>query len=277
MKIKLRRLQIFLIIALVSCGGRGSTSSEDAVKEQSETRQEYAVNSAPDPKKEALISAYPDFIRAIDNDTIYFIDGTTIVYDDHIDKDFDTMLDHSDPEDMFFVTYRSDSIPHYLADAGRSRSEVLFKKMYGQSEREVASRLVNVPWCNSVVRFTSVNGGADSLRKVSTELSKIPGLAKYLPCSGTFYWRTVRGASRQSAHSYGIAIDIAVPHSDYWLWKNPGAKETDYIEYANRIPHEIVDIFERYGFVWGGAWYHFDTMHFEFRPEILRYSRLTNK
>ncbi|WP_265937085.1 M15 family metallopeptidase [Aliarcobacter butzleri] len=28
-------------------------------------------------------------------------------------------------------------------------------------------------------------------------------------------------------------------------------------------------MFEKYGFIWGGRWYHFDTMHFEYRPELL--------
>jgi len=36
---------------------------------------------------------------------------------------------------------------------------------------------------------------------------------------------------------------------------------------------EIVDIFERHGFIWGGKWYHFDTLHFEYRPEILALAR----
>ena len=31
----------------------------------------------------------------------------------------------------------------------------------------------------------------------------------------------------------------------------------------------IVEIFERHGFIWGGKWYHYDTMHFEYRPELL--------
>ena len=31
----------------------------------------------------------------------------------------------------------------------------------------------------------------------------------------------------------------------------------------------IVDVFERNGFIWGGKWYHYDTMHFEYRPELL--------
>ncbi|MFY4861157.1 M15 family metallopeptidase, partial [Aliarcobacter butzleri] len=39
--------------------------------------------------------------------------------------------------------------------------------------------------------------------------------------------------------------------------------------YKNKIPLEIVEIFEKYGFIWGGRWYHFDTMHFEYRPELL--------
>ena len=109
---------------------------------------------------------------------------------------------------------------------------------------------------------------------MAAELAGHPELKPYLKSSGTFYWRTVRGAKRQSAHSYGIAFDIGVDHSDYWLWKNAGAQETDHVKYANRIPLEIVEIFQRHGFIWGGAWYHFDTMHFEFRPEILRFAGL---
>jgi hypothetical protein len=43
---------------------------------------------------------------------------------------------------------------------------------------------------------------------------------------------------------------------DYWLWSPKGG-------YRNRIPIEIVEIFEKHGFIWGGKWGHFDTMHFE--------------
>jgi len=72
-----------------------------------------------------------------------------------------------------------------------------------------------------------------------------------------------------SAHSYGIAIDIAVEYSNYWKWTSPKAEELSVIPYVNRIPIEIVKVFEKHGFVWGGRWYHFDTMHFEYRPEIV--------
>ena len=38
---------------------------------------------------------------------------------------------------------------------------------------------------------------------------------------------------------------------------------------ANTLPAEVIDIFERHGFIWGGKWSHYDTMHFEYRPELL--------
>jgi D-alanyl-D-alanine carboxypeptidase len=35
------------------------------------------------------------------------------------------------------------------------------------------------------------------------------------------------------------------------------------------VPAAIVHVFEHNGFIWGGRWYHYDTMHFEYRPELL--------
>lgn len=39
--------------------------------------------------------------------------------------------------------------------------------------------------------------------------------------------------------------------------------------YRNRMPQQIIDIFERHSFIWGGKWYHYDTTHFEYRAELL--------
>ena len=40
------------------------------------------------------------------------------------------------------------------------------------------------------------------------------------------------------------------------------------MKYHNTFNMKVVEIFERHGFIWGGRWYHFDTMHFEYRPEM---------
>ena len=202
-----------------------------------------AQSSAPQGAQ-ILTKVYPDFIKGYENGYLLMADGTKMQYDDGRKKSFEQKLDDADPEQ-------------------------LFKKMYGKSAAEVRKHLINVPWFGEKVLFTTINGAADSLRAVAKELEKHPELHSYLKSSGSFYWRKVRGANRQSAHSYGMTIDIAVAKSDYWLWKNPGKKETEKIVYANRFPKELVLIFEKHGFIWGGRWYHYDTMHFEFRPEIL--------
>lgn len=216
-----------------------------------------------------LLQAYPEQKMRYADNRIFFPDGTSIIYDDQKKKDFTTMLDNSDIEDMFTVPYDTVSKPKYLADAGRSRCEALFMKMYGASAEAVRKNLVPIEWFGQKVLFTQVNNADKQLRKVAAELEKLPNIQKYLKSSGTFYWRKVRGANRQSAHSYGIAFDIGIDYSNYWLWTNPGAKETDKIKYVNRMPMEIVRIFERHGFIWGGRWYHYDTMHFEYRPELM--------
>lgn len=218
----------------------------------------------------ALIEAYPDFIKGCRDNRIIFRDGSEMIYDDGRDKSFVQKLDDADIEDMFSFRYDTSSwIPEFLQDAGRSRNEALFKKMYGRSAAEVRKHLVSVPWFGQSVLFTTVNGAAEHLKAVRDELAKLHGMRAYLKSEGSFYWRQVRGAKRQSAHSYGMTIDIGGNYKTYWQWARPGAKETDKVPYRNKMPHEIVEIFEKHGFIWGGRWYHYDTMHFEYRPEIL--------
>jgi hypothetical protein len=73
-----------------------------------------------------------------------------------------------------------------------------------------------------------------------------------------------------SMHAYAAAIDLNLAVSDYWFWQKPKNGKADApIPYRNRMPRAIIDIFEKHGFIWGGRWYHYDTMHFEYRPELL--------
>ena len=58
--------------------------------------------------------------------------------------------------------------------------------------------------------------------------------------------------------------------ADYWEW----AKGKDgKVVWKNRVPAAIGEIFERHGFIWGAKWYHFDSMHFEYRPELIALAR----
>ncbi|MEK7661051.1 MAG: M15 family metallopeptidase, partial [Pseudomonadota bacterium] len=66
------------------------------------------------------------------------------------------------------------------------------------------------------------------------------------------------------------AIDLNSSYGEYWRWQKDKSKG---IRYNNRMPMEIVRIFENNGFIWGGRWYHYDTFHFEYRPEFREYER----
>jgi hypothetical protein len=149
--------------------------------------------------------------------------------------------------------------------------------MYGKTEAEVKANLVEITWLpknlNQKILVSKINGVAEQLNQISQELDKHPEWVKYLSDpGGTFNWRKISGTDRLSTHSFGITIDVNTTYSNYWQWDNKAWKEKGEaldLGYVNRIPTEMVRIFEKYGFIWGGKWYHYDTMHFEYRPEVL--------
>ena len=158
--------------------------------------------------------------------------------------------------------------PDVNFDPGRIRSDALMMQLYGQSANEVKASLVPVEWFGTVLRVTKRQGAAAALEKVRDALKTMPELKAFLtPSAGTFNWRRVAGASNMSVHSFGAAIDLNTQYADYWIWA--GGKPGRVAQYRNQYPMEIVNVFERHGFIWGGRWYHYDTMHFEYRPELI--------
>lgn len=168
-----------------------------------------------------------------------------------------------------------------LGDPGRSRPARFFDQLYGTcQDAAMRSHLVAVNWLPGVfggsfrVVVTRLQGVARRVQAISNALEKLPKrFHRFLrKPGGGFACRFIAGTRRRSAHAYGIAIDIGTARADYWRWRKRGRRineKTLKEAYRNRIPLEIVSIFEAHGFIWGGRWRHFDTMHFEYRPELL--------
>lgn len=225
-----------------------------------------------------LIAAYPDFLERVEGNALVWKDGTRMAIDDQKGaKDFAALLEHPDLKDMFYAHYPAGAPakpPAVDSDPGRVRHEPFFHKMYGDCRKgEVQAKLVDVVWLprkwGKTLRVSSVNGVATRLAAVSRELDELPARFELFlkPAAGTFNCRPIAGTNCVSAHGHGIAIDIATAHAHYWRWSKPDAAGRPV--YRNEIPPEIVAVFEKHGFIWGGRWYHFDTMHFEYRPELL--------
>lgn len=236
------------------------------------------TSAAPPETLARLLSAYPDRLAAIDGNILVWRDGTRMAIDDgRGPKSFEAWLAEPDIEDMFAKPYTAGPLTRAPArdeDPGRARNAAFFNHMYGDCRSgQVERALTEIVWLpgrsGQRLRVTRINGVAEKLAAVSRELAQLPARfdAFLIPAAGTYNCRLIAGTGRMSAHGYGIAIDIAVRPSDYWRWSTPSPDGS--YAYRNRIPREIVDVFERHGFIWGGKWHHYDTMHFEYRPELL--------
>jgi hypothetical protein len=225
---------------------------------------------------DALLRAYPDALESFDGTYLIWRDGTRMKVDDgRPDKSAEEQIRDGSILDQLRLPYPAGAplLPPD-GDPGRVRNRAFFTKMYGDCHAgEVAPKLGRVVWLpkswGHAVSFTSVNGADRQLDAISRELDELPAEdRKYLfPIGGTYACRDVADTGQTSMHAWGAAIDINTHYSDYWLWHRGAGG--DLPEYVNRIPPEIVAVFERHGFIWGGRWSHFDTMHFEYRPELL--------
>lgn len=225
-----------------------------------------------------LQEVYPGVVAGFDDAALILSDGTRLpLSDGRTDKTFEALLDAPDIGDMFAFHYPAGATPAPLGDnvdPGRVRVEALFRALYGDCrQQQVTGKLRSIAWVPSHgggrILVTTAQGADKAFEAVSAELDKLPrSFAKFLvPTAGTYNCRAVAGTSRMSMHAYAAAIDINTAYSAYWLWSKPDS--AGHYQWSNRIPGQIVEIFEKHGFIWGGRWYHFDTMHFEYRPELL--------
>jgi hypothetical protein len=241
-----------LLLLLFGCTRADPPSPTSASVSASATAPPESKASTPPPDPRACLARY---YGSLDE----------FPWDDGKRKTMSEKLESPDLEDMLSLPYPRGAITRITDpdhDPGRVRFEPLFRAVYGKTPAEVSASLVPVEIRGRKVSFHS--RAAPALRRVAERIAKLDAsFDKYFASpGGTFNARPIAGTDRASAHSWGIAMDIDVSFSDYW--RNDGAN----VVWKNRVPQEIVDAFEAEGFVWGGRWYHYDTMHFEWRPEM---------
>jgi hypothetical protein len=66
---------------------------------------------------------------------------------------------------------------------------------------------------------------------------------------GCYVPRFIAGTTTLSNHAFGLAFDLNVPENERGT--------------VGRIDPQVVQIFEDFGFTWGGTWHYTDPMHFE--------------
>ena len=200
--------------------------------------------------------------------------GEALPYDDGATKSAEARLEHPDIEDQFADAYQPGSLARETVadrDPGRIRVMAILRAIYGSNGVAQSADLVPVDWFGTKMRVHK--RVAPALLRVQARLETASATDKTLKpwlehAAGCFANRRIAGTERTSPHAFAIAVDIDPKRSEYWRWDQKNQPKNS-AAFARPLPPILVAAFEAEGFIWGGRWYHYDTMHFEFRPELL--------
>lgn len=237
----------------------------------------------------SLVESYKDYIdnvEILNDDVVFKINGDTLFYCDgkmlrksNLDKkESFTSIMYKYPgeqEDIELINNR------YSTPGSSDFTDVLF----GTNTTEIREQCKWVPFLDHAAFMNLIC--ADELAEVEKEILKksenSPEIRKFiseLKIIYSFKRRNVSSGFSQSYHSYGLALDL-VPNSYnekavFWKWTWVSNKCWHLLPMNRRWspPVAVIEAFENHGFIWGGKWFRYDNIHFEYRPEILEYNKI---
>lgn len=234
------------------------------------------------PAADALRIAYPDLLISTDG-TRWTLEGRAAwqPVGSGGERPPEAILRDATVADQFRYAYPLDYASHAdrppWDDPGRPRNAALFEALWFSDEAAARASLVTVaqPALADVsYRVTRKRGVSCQLQAALDHLAMAdPAAARvFRTPGGAFNWRRIAGTERLSTHSFGIAVDLNAELGGYWRWS--GARAGAVPPHESQIPETVVHAMERFGFIWGGKWHHFDGMHFEYRPELILHARM---
>lgn len=233
---------------------------------------------------QAIDLAYGDLIEKIEKngeETVLIIRGKEIYYKNGKMLSKENLDRYEDFEPVFY-RYRVGpltTLPHPVKFP-ENRANDFLDALIGSTEDEIRKSSQWVGFLDHKAYMHKISVGP--LKKVEAQIYAQAELSKevrlFLSRLSVVYSmkrRKIAGSNRLSYHAYGLALDL-IPKSYngkdvYWRWSAPLESDWGSIPFSERWhpPAEVIKAFEDNGFVWGGKWYYFDTVHFEYRPEII--------
>jgi len=258
-----------------------------------------------------LMTAYPDKIEKVEyinddwafflNDAWYYYAGGRLLPESELENssNYRAMTFYNYPAELPEWVERTPSTTNRTSSTAGSnsgssaqrvqtrRSNFFLDTIWNSgTQRETENQLVRFNFLGKQTRVhkdiherlvtieTQIRAAAQTDQEIQTWINSIYTQESY-------NWRNIALTANRSYHSYGLAIDF-LPRSlgrlqTYWLWSSQSGRDWRNIPYTERYhpPAPVIKIFETYGFIWGGKWMQFDTMHFEYRPELLILSGFT--
>jgi len=163
----------------------------------------------------------------------------------------------------------------------RDPHRAFYGRLYGGLQRnEIEMQLERIEFLG--FRVTVHRYIAEKLKQIDADIRKLDGGNAFIVSIRTvegYSWRQIAGTQRMSYHSWGLAVDIQPRalggRAIYWLWERQRNEDWMLVPLEMRWspPEQVIEIFEKAGFFWGGKWAFYDNMHFEYRPELFALSR----
>lgn len=282
------------VASLLSAASGGAQPGVEDARSASAPAGADVVPDRPDadPRVRAFVQAYRPLIDSVaygDDDVVFSLGARSIHFRDGRMLS-EERLDREDECDPIFYRYPLAPLTEPLPEPRRMPTYCtdLFETLWGSTEKEVRAHGRSVTFLDHRMFVNELL--VDPLAAVEAELRRIGehdrDVARWidgLDVTYSFSFREIAGSGTRSQHAWGLAVDL-VPRSYhgravYWRWSKVfDEKGWSRIPIEERWspPQPVIETFERNGFIWGGKWAHFDVIHFEYRPEILLYSRLAD-
>ena len=266
---------VFLQIIITASSFSNSETSDD--KNLFKNRPEYRQILS-------LIKCYPGFISRIEergNDIVFLMNNGFIHYKNGRMLSSENLKNARKYTSIFYEYKkgRHTRLPDYIGEKFRPSRDFWYK-MFGRTENQIrrfcrTSSFLNHSVCVNDLCMESLKIVEEKIFEAAEKCPEVRSFLKNLDIIYSFQIKKVDGTRVQSMHGFGLALDL-IPKSFnrkevYWKWSRVFNKKWYKIPLNKRWspPQEVIDAFENNGFVWGGKWSRFDTIHFEYRPEIL--------
>lgn len=307
---------IFIISILLSCVAYNSVEKDIQNKtESTETGKTAGNESSVEPEGLSILKeAYPDidFTASYDEEMndwkilidtgtrsgeLYWCGGRFLPADKLADKDSYWKLFYKyseeipDPADFSpkeVERIRKFSSPENRRE-GASSPQFFYDLIYDcESRRAVEQHIIQISFLGKRSNVHErIKEPLAVIEKQILEATKtdeeVKNFVDTLSRADSYNWREISDSGNRSFHSMGIAVDV-LPRgwgqkNIYWAWRRDIDPENWMLLPLDRRwmpPRQVIRIFENNGFIWGGKWMIWDNMHFEYRPEVILYSKILN-
>ena len=267
-------------VALSAKGVRGGGAASDTAEVEI------------DPRVGAFLQAYRPLIDSVifeEDDVIFTMAGHPIHFQDGRMLG-EERLDQVDEFDPIFYDYPLERLvsPLPLTDLPTYSTDY-FEALFGRTEDQVRSHCRSISFLDhnlfvNTLILEPLRGVEREIREAAAWDPEVVRWLEEMDVAYSFIFRDIAKSQTRSLHGFGLAVDL-VPRSYggrhvYWQWSRVLDREGWYrIPLSQRWspPQPVIEAFEHHGFVWGGKWSRFDTVHFEYRPEILLYNQAQAK